>query len=159
MRWRCGATGGCVRRAEPRRRCPLTRPGQPVSRPPSMGDGVLSGPVSPGSSLLGQPPSLLTTWSPCLPAARCYTPRYSAHEDLQELVGTAWEEGDGLGLSQLRQWLPVPVRVSRCADVVECPNLTEEQEEPDRDQLARIVRSLRGLLAQSARGVPEPSEP
>ena len=48
--------------------------------------------------------------------ASCYTPRY---ENLQELVGSAWEEADGLASTQLRQWLPLLVRVSRCADAVE----------------------------------------
>ncbi len=44
---------------------------------------------------------------------------YTAHENLQELAASAWEEAEGLASAQLRRWLPLLVRVSRCADAVE----------------------------------------
>ncbi len=44
---------------------------------------------------------------------------YVVHETLQELVAGAWEDADDLERNELRVWLPVLVRVSRCANAVE----------------------------------------
>ena len=44
---------------------------------------------------------------------------YAAHEMLQELVAGAWDDAEELAPSQLKVWLPVLVRVTRCAEKVE----------------------------------------